>query len=103
MLHCVDELTGKDTRRTVEELSKIRESFDKPTIGNTVEATRGWQITSRTGFAIEKEKVIIIKINNRKPIIFSLQAWKNMNKVSSVILNNWHKDLEEVQGKDVIL
>ena len=90
-------------QKKIDKIFEGQTEIDTPIVGNKVSSVRGWQITSRTGFAIEKEKVIIIRINNRKPIIFSLSVWKAMSKVSSGILNDWQEDLEEVQGKDVLL
>ena len=65
--------------RTDFRLSLASSIFDKPLEGNTVAITLGWQVTSHAGCPIEKQKVVIIEINDDKPIIFSLETWKKLN------------------------
>ena len=90
--------------REQEKINKIFEGqtdIDTPIVGNKILFTRGWQSTSKAGYALkEHQKVIILEINDEKPIIFSLKFWKRMNKWSKTY---WDKATREVRGEDVIL
>ena len=87
-------------QKKVDKIFEGQTDIDTPIAGNSLRFTRGWQVTSQGGYAIEKQKVIILEINDEKPIIFSLEFWKRMNKWSKT---KWDKATREVQGKDVFL
>ncbi len=88
-------------QKKVDKIFEGQTEIDTPIVGNTLRYTRGWQVTCHSGYPImEKQKVIILEFNGEKPIIFTLEFWKRMNKWSKT---KWDEATTEVQGKDVFL